>query len=110
MVDRAERSLAVEDIARIAGTFHAWRGTASAKQSGLTYEDEPGFCCSASLGEIKASDYALTPGRYIGAVDTADDDDAIEAKVNRLASALIAQFEEADRLAEAVKAQLARVK
>ena len=32
MVDRAERSLSDEDIAQIANTFHAWRGSASAHE------------------------------------------------------------------------------
>lgn len=61
MVDRAERALSDEDIAKIAGTFHAWRGSASAADSGLEYNDESGFCKSATLAEIKAADYALTP-------------------------------------------------
>ena len=42
MVDRAERALSDDDIARIAGTFHAWRGTPSAADAGLTYDDIPG--------------------------------------------------------------------
>jgi type I restriction enzyme M protein len=36
MTDRAERSLADSDITRIASTFHAWRGTESAREVGLT--------------------------------------------------------------------------
>src|SRR5690625_3502338 len=50
MIDRAERALSDEDIAKIADTFHAWRGTPSAK--GQIYEDEAGFCYSATLKEI----------------------------------------------------------
>ncbi len=50
MVDRAERSLADADITRIADTFHAWRGSASAVGKGLSYEDVPGFCYSAGAG------------------------------------------------------------
>ena len=34
MVDRAERTLADEDIAKIADTYHAWRGTPSAVEAG----------------------------------------------------------------------------
>ena len=50
MLDRTERILTDEDIAKIAGTYHAWRGTASAREAGLKYEDIPGFCYSANLG------------------------------------------------------------
>ncbi|TFD17892.1 SAM-dependent DNA methyltransferase [Cryobacterium sp. TMT1-21] len=109
MVDRAERALSDEDIAKIAGTYYAWRGTASATDVGLTYADEPGFAYSASLAEIKAAEYALTPGRYVGAVDIEDDGVPIEHKIARLKAELFTQFEEAERLADIVREQLGRV-
>lgn len=109
MVDRAERALSDDDIAKIANTYHAWRGTASAVESGLTYDDEAGFCYSASLTEVKAADYALTPGRYVGAADVEDDGEPIDEKIARLSKELSAQFEESERLAEIVREQLGRV-
>ena len=109
MVDRAERSLSDDDIGLIAGTFHAWRGTASARDAGLEYVDKPGFCYSATLAEIKASDYALTPGRYVGAAEVEDDGEPIEEKVERLTKQLFEQFEESERLAMVVREQLARI-
>jgi type I restriction enzyme M protein len=109
MVDRAERALSDEDIAKIANTFHAWRGSASAVSAGLEYDDEAGFCYSATLAEIKAADYALTPGRYVGAADVADDGEPIEEKIARLSKELFAQFEESERLAAVVREQLGRV-
>jgi hypothetical protein len=45
MVDRTHRELTDEDIARIAGTYHAWRGEKEAGE----YADVPGFCKSATL-------------------------------------------------------------
>jgi type I restriction enzyme M protein len=109
MVDRAERALSDEDIAKIANTYHAWRGTSSAVESGLTYDDEAGFCYSASLAEVKAADYALTPGRYVGAADVEDDGEPIEEKIARLSKELLVQFEESERLAQVVREQLGRV-
>jgi type I restriction enzyme M protein len=109
LVDRAERALADEDIANIANAFHAWRGSSSASEAGLTYDDVPGFCKSATLAEIKAADYALTPGRYVGAADVEDDGEPIEDKIERLSKALFEQFEESARLDKIVRHQLGRV-
>ncbi|MCX6499362.1 MAG: class I SAM-dependent DNA methyltransferase [Arthrobacter sp.] len=109
MVDRAERALSDEDIAKIANTYHAWRGTSSAVEAGLTYDDEAGFCYAASLAEVKAADYALTPGRYVGAADVEDDGEPIAEKIARLSKELFAQFEESERLAQVVREQLRRV-
>ncbi|MFM9597361.1 N-6 DNA methylase, partial [Streptomyces scabiei] len=87
MVDRAERALSDEDIALIAATYHSWLGReADASPVGgrvpshsdgvsrpADYENTPGFAYSATLAEIKAADYALTPGRYVGAAEVEDD-------------------------------------
>jgi len=111
MVDRAERALSDDDIARIADTFHAWRGTPSVDPDATIppYEDRPGFAYSATLAEIKAADYALTPGRYVGAADVEDDGEPIEQKLQRLTAELHAQFDESDRLARVVRARLGRI-
>lgn len=107
MVDRAERALSEEDIAKIADTFHAWRGSPSA--GGKEYADEAGFCYSATLAEIKDADYALTPGRFVGAAEVEDDGEPIEEKIERLTKELFEQFEESERLADVVREQLGRL-
>lgn len=109
MVDRAERALTDEEIVRIGDTFHAWRGAESAAKKGLTYEDIPGFCKSATLAEIKAADYALTPGRYVGAAEVEDDGEPIDAKIERLRKELLAAFDESARLEKLVRDQLERL-
>lgn len=106
MVDRAERALSDDDIAKIAGTFHAWRGTKSAVDAGLTYEDVPGFAYSATLAEIKDTGYALTPGRYVGAAEVEDDGEPVEEKIARLTKDLFEQFDESARLEQVVRARL----
>lgn len=107
MIDRAERALSNEDITKIADTFRAWRGTPSAE--GKAYEDEAGFCYSATLEEIKDADYALTPGRYVGAAEVEDDGEPIEEKIARLKKELFHQFAESERLAAIVREQLGRI-
>lgn len=122
MVDRAERTLSDDDIAHIAHTYHAWRGitptqslSEATEGSGVEtpaldpYDDVPGFCYSATLAEIKAADYALTPGRYVGTAPEEDDGEPIEEKLARLKAELYAQFAESERLAQVVREQLERV-
>jgi type I restriction enzyme M protein len=109
MIDRAERALTNEEIVRIGDTFHAWRGSKSAASKDLSYEDVPGFCKSATLDEIKAADYALTPGRYVGAADIEDDGEPIDEKIARLTKELLEAFDESARLAKVVHQQLERI-
>jgi len=100
MIDRVHRELTDEDIARIAGTYHAWRGDPDAE--GATYQDIPGFCKSTNIEEIRAQGYVLTPGRYVGAEEVEDDDEPFEEKMARLTAQLREQMEEANKLDEAI--------
>jgi len=109
MVDRAERAFSDDDIDKIANTFRAWRGTKSATDAGLTYEDEAGFSYSATLAEVKGADYALTPGRYVGAVGVQGDVEEVSAKIERLSATLFMHLDESRRLADEVRDQLGRV-
>jgi type I restriction enzyme M protein len=92
--DRIHRILTDDEIAKIARTYHAWRGEEKAGE----YRDVPGFCKSATLEEIKGHGYVLTPGRYVGAKALEDDDEPFEDKMRRLAAKLEEQFAEAARL------------
>ena len=80
MIDRTHKELTGEDIAEITASYHAWRG--EVKDGG--YEDVPGFCKAATLAEIKANDFALTPGRYVGAAEIEDDGIPFEEKMAEL--------------------------
>ncbi|NMO04291.1 SAM-dependent DNA methyltransferase [Gordonia sp. TBRC 11910] len=107
MVDRVERTLSDDDIEkRIAGTYRAWRGRASAPRE---YADEPGFCKSATLDEIRDAGYALTPGRYVGTSASAEDLEPIDEKIARLTRELTAALDESARLDGVVREQLGRL-
>jgi type I restriction enzyme M protein len=110
MVDRTERILTDADLMRIAGTYHAWRGTASARAEGLTYTDEPGFCFSATLETVRHHGYVLTPGLYVGSV-AADEEDAqvVAERISVLTEELYALFESSAELEKTVREQLGRV-
>jgi type I restriction enzyme M protein len=109
MVDRAERAFSDDDIAKIANTFRDWRGTKSATDAGLTYEDEAGFSYSATLAEVKAADYSLTPGRYVGALESVLDGEESLAKIQRLCAEILSGFDESERLQAVVREQIRRV-
>lgn len=107
MVDRAERALSDEDIAKISGTFHSWRGTDS--EVGTDYVDEAGFSYSASVVEVKAAEYTLAPARYVGSADLDVDIEPIQEKIDRLTQSLFYRFEESNELQTAVREQLSRL-
>src|SRR5690606_27360585 len=102
MVDRTHRELADEDIARIADTYHAWRGEKEAGE----YADVPGFCKSATLEEVRKHGHVLTPGRYVGAEAQEDDGEPFEEKMKRLVATLREQQAEAAKLDAAIAANL----
>lgn len=102
LVDRTHRELTDEELARIAATYHAWRGE---PETG-TYADAPGFCKSATLEEIKSHGYVLTPGRYVGAEEAEDDDEPFEEKMQRLTQKLEEQFRESSRLEKEIRLNL----
>ena len=105
MADRTRREFTDADIAKIASTYHMWRGDEFAPE-GKAYADVKGFCKSATLDEIKANDYVLTPGRYVGVAETQEDDEAFSAKMARLTKDLQRQMAQSTILDEKIKANL----
>jgi len=73
------------------------------------YEDIPGFCKSATTADIAANGYILTPGRYVGAEDVADDGEEFEEKMLALTATLHEQTEQARALDAAIWQNLERL-
>ncbi|MGP8146233.1 MAG: type I restriction-modification system subunit M [Thermoplasmata archaeon] len=80
LVDRRHRELSDGEVAKVAKTYHAWRG----EQVAGVYEDIRGFCRSVTLQELEANGYVLTPGRYVGAEQGQNDEEPFAEKWNRL--------------------------
>ena len=102
LVDRVHRELTDDEIGRIAGTYHAWRGDKGA----MKYKDAPGFCMSATTHKIAGQGYVLTPGRYVGAEAAEDDDEPFGEKMKGLTARLEEQFAESARLERVIRKNL----
>ena len=102
LIDRVHRELSEEELDKIAGTYHAWRGEKDAGE----YNDVPGFCKSVKIDEIREHNYVLTPGRYVGAAEVEDDGIPFEEKMSELTSKLYEQFRESDHLEKTIKKNL----
>lgn len=100
MKDRVLRDFTVDDIKKVADTFHAW-------QLGEGYEDVAGFCYSASLDDISKHEHVLTPGRYVGAEEQEDDGEIFADKMARLTAQLAEQFAESAKLEGEIRKILA---
>ena len=101
MVTRAVRELLQDDIAHIAETFDKYREG--------TLDDEAGFCAVKTIEDIKAQDFILTPGRYVGIAEQEDDGEPFAEKMQRLTSELSGLFAESHRLEDEIKKQLGSI-
>lgn len=102
MINRRTRDFSNADIATIADTYRHWHN------KNAKYEDIPGFCKSVTLDEIKAKDYVLTPGRYIGLAEEEDDFDFAE-RFTTLKTELEEQMKEEIRLNDLIRKNLAKI-
>ena len=103
MINRRNKILTDEDIARITEAYHSWRN----KEGG--YEDVAGFCKSATLEEVEANNFVLTPGRYVGTEDVEDDGISFEEKVAEITGSLREQFDKSVELQKRIKENLIKI-
>jgi len=123
MADRTLRVFSDDDLHRLFHTYHHWQTSVSeedldnAKKAferdgtihdffEAPYEDEPGFCKSATLDDIAAHGHVLTPGRYVGAAEVEDDGEPFDEKMKRLTAELGEQFAESAALERKIRESL----
>lgn len=105
MDTRVTRIFDDADVARVAATVHRWRadGEVGADEP---YADVPGFCRAVEVAEIAEHEYVLTPGRYVGAETTADDDATFSEKMDRLTALLAEQVAKGTELDAVIRERL----
>jgi type I restriction enzyme M protein len=102
METRKHRELTDEESAKIYETYHAWRDNNN-------YQDQDGFCKSATLEEIRNQDFVLTPGRYVGVEEAEDDGVPFEEKMNQLTAELSELFNQSKSLEQVIKENLGKI-
>jgi type I restriction enzyme M protein len=98
MASRKLRVFADEDIEKITLAYHSWRN-----KNDNAYENIDGFSKSATLEEVRAQDYKLTPGIYVGTEAAEADSEPFDEKMARLQAQLLEQFEKGNELQERIK-------
>ena len=122
-VSRVQIELTDADIERIAQTVAAWRGEPlteggqvgddcrdaggrATQDAKAEYADIPGFCRSVTLAEIAEHGHVLTPGRYVGAEEVEDDDEAFAERMQRLTKQLGEQMQKGAELDQLIRQKL----
>lgn len=103
MQTRTLKVLTEADIAKVAGTYHAWR------EKNGQYLDEPGFAKSVTTDKIAAQAYVLTPGRYVGTAASEEEEEPFDERMKRLTTTLREQMAEGTRLDDRIRKALAGV-
>ena len=62
-----------------------------------------------TIDDIRAQDFILTPGRYVGIAEQEDDGEPFEDKMKRLTSELSGLFEQSHQLEEEIRKQLGSI-
>ncbi|WP_029001515.1 class I SAM-dependent DNA methyltransferase [Azohydromonas australica] len=106
MISRVQAELDDDAIARIAETVAAWRGEVEAGATITSYDDALGFCRSVPLAEIAQHGHVLTPGRYVGAEEVEDDDEAFADKMQKLSERLGEQMAKGAELDAVIRQKL----
>ncbi|WP_423680189.1 MULTISPECIES: type I restriction-modification system subunit M [unclassified Undibacterium] len=101
MISRVQCEFTDEVIDRIASTVAAWRG-----ESAEAYADVAGYCRSVPLTEIAEHGHVLTPGRFVGAEEVEDDDEAFADKMQKLTEKLGEQMAKGGELDALIRQKL----
>ena len=99
-VERTKRVLDEDEIEQLKTVYHRFRTPDE------SVEETPGFSAVAPLDEVRANDYKLTPGLYVGFEEDDGDRVPFEVKMPQLRDELEDQFAESERLQEEIRTNL----
>lgn len=99
---RKQKQLSAEEVEKIASVYREFKRTG-------TPAEVAGFCKAATLDEIREHNYALTPGRYVGAAESDDPDEPFEDRFPHLCATLDEQFKQSAALEKQIRLSLAEV-
>jgi type I restriction enzyme M protein len=99
---RKQKHLSSEELERMASVYRQFKHTGVPAAM-------PGFCKVATLEDVREYNFALTPGRYVGAADGPEDDEPFEEKLPRLVAALRVEMKQAADLDEDIETVLAEL-
>jgi type I restriction enzyme M protein len=100
LVEQAKRVLTDEEIGRLEEVYHRFR------IPGEEVSEEKGFSAVSTLEEVRANDYKLTPGLYVGFEDDDGDRVPFEVKMPQLANELEGQFAKSEKLQSKIRDNL----
>ena len=103
MISKVQCELSDEVIERISQTVAAWRSGTD------DYQDIAGFCRSVPLAEIAQHGHVLTPGRYVGAEEVEDDNEAFAEKMQPLTAKLGEHMAKGAELDALIRQKLGRL-
>ena len=104
-ISRTQIELSDAEIRRITHAYHAWRGQDDVGE----YRDELGFSTSAVLADIEDAGFSLSPGRYVGAPDTEEDQIAFEERMATIIDDLADEMNRNAQLATEMRHAMAKV-
>ena len=99
--DRVLRELDETELSRIAGALRNWK-------RGRHYEGEPGFSKSLTITHIRAKDYSLIPGLYVGMPVAAKDERHLSDELCILATTLARQVSDARLLDDVLSEEISK--
>jgi type I restriction enzyme M protein len=82
---RKQKELSEADVEQVAAVYRQFKHTGAP-------EAVPGFCNVAEADEIRAHNYSLAPGRFVGSADLDNDEEDIDIKIPRLLGELNKHF------------------